>query len=109
MVMVKKLLAIATCTGLVCAAPANALIPVEGRVTTLQPSSLPAVVHFQMDSGFTDCPALTWLTWANSNTDNNLAVYGTLMAALVSGKRIRVYFVEGAPNCVAVQLHLLSD
>src|SRR5882757_1466875 len=84
-----------------------ALVPLEGTVTILEPTYLPGQVAFQLSTSTSICPAGTWLWWRKASADNNKAAYATLAAALVSGKRVRVYFVEGDTSCTVNNLHLL--
>lgn len=74
----------------------------------LQPTYLPAVVTFSMTAGSSLCPAGTWLRWQNANTDNNKAVYATLLAAFTAGKGVRLYINDGDTTCTGVFLHVFE-
>ena len=87
----------------------NALEVATGRVTYLEPTYLPAVVSFAMDSGSASCPAGQLLKWQKADQSNNKAAYATLMLALSTGKKIRLFFNDGDTTCIGQYLHLLSD
>lgn len=79
-----------------------------GKVTLLEPTYLPNLVHFTMDSGSASCPTGTWLKWTNADQNNNKAVYATLLAALTAGKTIRLYVNDGDTTCTGAFLHMLN-
>ncbi len=79
-----------------------------GVVTVVEPSYMPDTISFQMSTGNATCPKNTWFKW-RKEPENNKVVYGTLLAALISGKKINFYFNDGDKNCTGTHLHLLSD
>lgn len=81
---------------------------IEGHVTLLEPTYLPTVIAFSMDAGSSVCPAGGWLRWSKSSTDNNKAVYATLLSAFTTGKRVRFYINDGDTNCMGVAMHLID-
>lgn len=87
---------------------ANAYQIFEGKVDVLQPTYLPAIVTFSMTGGSSLCPAGTWLKWQNANTDNNKAVYATLLAAFTAGKSVRLYINDGDTTCTGVFMHVFE-
>ncbi len=87
---------------------ANAFQILEGKVAVLQPTYLPSLVSFQMTVGSSLCPSGAWLQWVNASTDNNKAVYATLLAALTAGKTVRLYINDGDTTCTVVFVHLLE-
>ncbi len=87
---------------------ANALETVTGHVTLLEPTYLPTAIAFYIDAGTASCES-GQIIWANPNESNNKAVYATLMLALSSGRKIRLYFNDGDKTCQAKYLHLLTD
>ncbi len=80
-----------------------------GKVTFLEPTYLPSVIVFSMDIGNATCPSGAILKWQKADVENNKAVYSTLMAALMSGKKIRFHFNDGDTSCIGTYLHLLED
>lgn len=105
--MREKLIALTCLLGL--APAAGALENFSGTVVSLEPTYLPAVVAFRMDTGNATCPAGTQLKWQKADVENNKAVYSTLMAALMSGKKVDFYFNDGDTNCIGAYIHLLKD
>jgi len=87
---------------------AMALTVFEGNVSVVEPTYLPAQVAFQMNSGSTVCPGGTWLWWRNADADNNKAAYATFLAALIAGKRVRVYLDDGDTGCTVHHVHVLE-
>lgn len=88
---------------------ANALVEIVAKVTVVEATYLPGDVAFQLDTGTSTLPAGTWLHWKKTD-ENNKAVYGLLMSALMSGKSIRVYFNDSATstNAYGEYIHLLQ-
>ncbi|MET1257045.1 hypothetical protein [Aliikangiella maris] len=86
-----------------------ALENITGKVTFLEPTYLPSTIVFSLDAGNATCPAGTYLKWQKSDVENNKAVYSTLLAAMMSRKRIKFHFNDGDTGCVGTHLHLLSD
>ena len=88
---------------------AYALEAITGKVTHLQPTTLPTHVSFIMDTGNTTCPAGTWLWWLNRTDENHKAVYATLLAAVLGNKKVSFYINDGDTNCHGQFLHILDD
>lgn len=61
-----------------------------------------------MSVGTASCPAGRWLKW-NKSEENNKIVFSTLMAALMSGNKINLYFSDNDTTCTGQYLHLLSE
>jgi hypothetical protein len=87
---------------------ANSLEMITGHVKVLEPTYMPNTISFSMTVGTASCPAGTWLKW-NKSEENNKAVFSTLMAALMSGKKVNVYFLDNDTTCIGQYLHLLSE
>lgn len=92
-----------------CCNVSSALEVITGRVTVLEPTYLPGVVTFAMDTGTPLCKAGSWLIWRKADVSNNKAVYALLMTALATGKRIRFHVNEKDPECVGQYVHLLAE
>lgn len=75
------------------AVPQTAVSLGNGTVTWIEASYMPGVIVFTLSTGDTLCPAGTNLHWIASNVDNAQAVYATLLANLLSGRQIYVYYV----------------
>lgn len=84
----------------------SALENFVGKVTLVEPTYLPTSVSFKLDTGNTTCPAGTTIKWNKNDSDNNLAVYSTLLAALVSGTDIRIFIDDGDTECNGRYMHL---
>jgi len=82
---------------------------IKGNVILVEPTYLPQTVTFILDAGNETCPAKRWLRWGKDNVENNLAVYSTLMAAMLSGKPVRVHVNDGDTDCMVQYLHLLES
>ncbi|NIJ82974.1 hypothetical protein [Xanthomonas cannabis] len=67
---------------------AEALQYISGRVLSIEATYMPAQIPFVLSAGNTGCPAGKPLYWANSNVDNNKAIYAALMTSLTTGKKI---------------------
>ena len=85
-----------------------ALQSFEGKVVTLQPTYMPGIVSFMMDSGNATCPAGSWLQWKNADQSNNKAVYATLLAAFTAAKSIRLYINDGDTTCTGAFMHMIN-
>jgi len=105
---VLKVNVLAALLGLV-SVPGWALQSFEGTVKALEPTYLPGTVAFDMDAGNAACPAGKQLRWQKPDVENNKAVYSTVMAALISKNKIRVYINDNDSTCVIQYLHLLSN
>ena len=88
--------------------PSYAVEYITGKVTMLESTYMPGFIILQMDTGNTTCPAGTLLKW-QKDIENNKAVYSTLMAAQVSGRKINFIINNGDTTCTGVFLHLLDD
>ncbi len=84
----------------------HALEGFTGKVTVVEPSYLPGSISFKMSVGNSTCRAGAWLKWSNPDKDNNKAVYSTLMAALMSGKKVTFYIGNRDTTCKGRHLHL---
>ncbi|ASA56066.1 hypothetical protein [Vibrio gazogenes] len=97
---------------ILCAASAFSVNATEtlitGKVTVVEATYMPGSISFQMNVGTSLCPAGKWLQW-RKNEENNKVVYSTLMTALVSGKKINFYLVDGDSGCHGSFIHLLSS
>ena len=92
---------------LLAATQAKALEMVAANVSVVESSYMPATVTFMLTSGTALCPSGRWLVWQR-DAENNKAVYAMLMSAMVSGKKVNVYFDEGDSQCVPKHLHLIG-
>ncbi|ACA85760.1 hypothetical protein Swoo_1472 [Shewanella woodyi ATCC 51908] len=81
---------------------------ITGYVKVLEPTYMPNTISFSMSAGTASCPAGSWLKWSKTE-DNNKVAFSTLMAALMSGKKINLYFLDNDTTCTAQFLHLLSE
>ena len=88
--------------------PSHAVENIIGKITALEPTYMPGYISFQMDTGNSTCPAGRWFVW-NKGQDNNKVVYATLMAALVSGKKINFIINDGDTTCTGAFLHLYQN
>jgi len=97
-----------TLLAIVCGS-SNALEAIVGHVTYLEPTYLPSLVQFTLDSGSASCSAGTYLKWQKADQSNNKAVYATLMLASATGRTVRLYVNDGDTTCVGQYFHLLSN
>lgn len=76
----------------------------RGHVTVVESTYMPGAITFQMNVGTPKCPKGVWLTW-QKDPENNKTVYGTLLAAITSGREVTLYadYVEG--QCIGRFLH----
>ena len=88
---------------------ANALEVITARVVFVEPTYMPSVVTFTLDSGSASCPAGKLLTWQKSDPDNNKAIFAVLLLSLSNGKRVRMHVNDGDITCQGQFLHLLND
>ncbi|MCL1124755.1 hypothetical protein [Shewanella surugensis] len=79
-----------------------------GKITVLEPSYMPLSIAFHMDSGNATCPAGTQLRWSKTDTENNKVVYSTLLAAQMSGRKVKFYLSDD-DSCMGQYLHLLDE
>ena len=86
---------------------ALALENTVARVVRLEGTFMPSFIKFQLDGGTSTCGAYSWLTWQKDG-DNNKAVYATLLAALVSNKRVELYINNGDSSCTGQYIHLVD-
>ncbi|TVZ41915.1 hypothetical protein P886_1266 [Alteromonadaceae bacterium 2753L.S.0a.02] len=86
----------------------TALEEIRGKIKVLEPTYLPASIRFHMDSGSPSCPAGHALDYSKSDTDNNLAVYSTLLAAFVGDQTVRIYIEDGDTTCMGKYVHILK-
>lgn len=80
----------------------------EGKVTMIEPSYMPGYVVFRMDNGNATCPAGVLLVWQKPEPENNKAILGVLMSALISGKKIRFHIDNGDTLCKGQYIHLIE-
>jgi hypothetical protein len=84
-------------------------VEITGRVVFLEASYMPGLALFTMDNGIGgNCYAGAPIRYQKTDESNKIA-YSTLMAAALSGKRIRVYVDVTDPLCPAIGLHLLVN
>ena len=90
---------------------AQNLKTIEGKVVQIEPTYMPALVQFKMDTGTTKCPAGTRLKWQKSDLENNKVIYSGLLAAMTSGNGILFYYddADTATDCLGTHIHLLKD
>ncbi|MBA6302871.1 hypothetical protein H4J52_05800 [Colwellia sp. MB02u-14] len=86
---------------------AQALESIVGKVTLVEATYLPGSISFYMDTGNATCPKGKWFKWSK-NEENNKIVYSTLMTALVSGKKVRLYINDNDTSCKGQFLHILA-
>jgi hypothetical protein len=79
-----------------------------GKVVLLEPTYLPGLVTFMMDTGNSSCPSGTWLKWQKNDTQNNKAVYATLLTAVTSGKSVRFHINDGDRSCQGQYIHIMN-
>ncbi len=103
----KSKVALGVCLAIV-SSTSVALESFIGKVLTVEPTYLPDMMYFVMDTGNATCPAGTWLKWQKADQGNNKAVYATLMSALISDKQVRFFFNDGDLTCIGQYLHLLK-
>ena len=105
--MLKKLTLIAV-IAVIAPLSASADVYVTGFVTKLEASYMPNAAGFFMDTGYSGCPAGSYLQWRGPNNDGNPAVvpYGfdMLTAAIFSNSPIAVSFSSG---CTIHYLYML--
>ncbi|SMF24248.1 hypothetical protein SAMN02745866_01572 [Alteromonadaceae bacterium Bs31] len=94
---------------MVCASKAWSLEVIVGKVTLIEATYLPQLITFTLDSGSENCPAGAWIRWEKESTENNLAVYSTLLAALLSGNKVRAHIEAGDTKCMVQYIHLLKS
>lgn len=84
-------------------------VEITGKIVFLEASYMPGLALFTMDNGAgANCYAGAPIRYQKSDESNKVA-YSTLMAAALSGKRIRAYVDITDPLCPAVGLHLLTN
>ncbi|MEO7496584.1 MAG: hypothetical protein ABIT83_11440 [Massilia sp.] len=86
---------------------AFALQMATGKVTSIEATYLPYVFMFKLDAGTSLCAAGSTMEWRNEDLSNNRSVYATVMAALIAGKSIMVYFDDAAP-CRAQFIYIVA-
>lgn len=88
---------------------ANALV----QIKMIIPDYMPDQIRFSTDTDIGSCVSGVWLdrfgTGSDENTkrESNKIVYSTLLAALMSGKKVNVYVNES--NCQVTNLQLTSQ
>jgi len=86
---------------------AHAIEHVVAKVSVVESSYMPGTVTFILADGTAQCPTGKWLVWQR-DPENNKATYAMLMTAIVSGKKVKVYFDNGDSTCVPRHLHLVD-
>lgn len=86
---------------------AQAIEHVVTKVSLVESSYMPGNVAFILSGGTALCPAGRWLFWQR-DAENNKAVYAMLMSAMISGKKVKVYFDDGDTSCVPKFMHLIG-
>jgi len=90
--------------------PAFALQYISGHITQLEPTYMPDGIALTMDVGNTACPAGKWLWWANGGAagghQSSQAVYATMLAALLSGKKVDFIINDDDAGCKGQFFHL---
>jgi hypothetical protein len=67
------------------------------HVTLVDPSAMPKLLQFTIDSTLGACQAGTWITWQTQGAtiankqDNNKAVLDTLLTAVATGNSVNIY------------------
>lgn len=79
-----------------------------GKITVVEPTYLPSAVTFIMDTGNSTCPSGTWLKWQNADSQNNKAIYATLITAMATGKQVRFVMNNGDLTCKGQYLHFIN-
>jgi hypothetical protein len=83
-----------------------------GTVTLMEATYMPGIIVFKISSGDTNCPAGKVLTYSSSNADNTKTAYATLLANMLSGRQVYVYYDNanyssgplGASACVVTNV-----
>jgi hypothetical protein len=95
-------------------------IPFGASIRLLEGSYVPDRAVFQIDAPAANCPAGGWLSWEGGNPfprgsdeakrqQNVRSTYASLLAALMSGKRVNVYArntTAQEPLCIVEHLHI---
>ncbi|WP_372382528.1 hypothetical protein ACCQ12_19705 [Xanthomonas sp. NCPPB 1068] len=85
---------------------AEALQYISGRVLSIEATYMPAQIPFVLSAGNTACPAGKPLYWANSNIDNNKAIYAALMTSLTTGKKITFIIDDDDRKCIGKFIYI---
>jgi hypothetical protein len=88
-------------------APAYALQMLEGRITSLESTYMPQTIVFQLDVGKAGCPPGALLYW--KKVDSVPATYSTMLAALLSSRKVRVYFNDNDTACEGQFFHITAS
>lgn len=87
----------------------------EGHVTWIEGAYLPDFIQFTMDNGNASCPAgnhLWWKDlWGGNRPTNIKLVYSQLLAAMTTGKLIKLdmYNIYEGLACVGEYIQILND
>jgi len=89
-----------------CLATSNCVV-VVGHVTLLEPTYMPTQFDFQLDNGYSTCPAGSWIFWSTGPTGTATpeAAYASMLSALLSGDKVDVYFTSGDTTCTGEFIH----
>lgn len=85
-----------------------ALEEIVGKIRYLEPTYLPESIRFNMDGGSTSCPVGKALTYGKSNSENNMAIYSTLLAAFMGEATVRIYVEDGDTTCKGKYVHIIK-
>jgi hypothetical protein len=90
------------------------VIAIEGHVTNVQATYMPVEFTFGLDAGNATCPVNFFFWFTNTDKEKTKAQYATILAALLSGKKVSAIYdtaavgSKGAGNCVFTYLYLSS-
>lgn len=71
---------------------------VDAQITSIEVSYMPTSIQFFLSAGTAACPAGTRWEYASTNTETVKAMHSTLLAGLLSGRRMTVYYDSAAPR-----------
>lgn len=86
-----------------------ALESAVGKVVSIEATYLPATIFFQLDGGSKSCPAGARIEWSKADPVNNKAIYATLLASLLAGKKLSIVINDGDTNCKGQFIYILAD
>lgn len=96
---------------LLCAGPAQAALQsMEGHVTSIETTYMPGAIALRLDVGTALCPvgkALWWATPAHDAT-NVSTVYSTMLAALLSGKKVTFIVEDTDSGCSGLFFYITA-
>ena len=80
-----------------------------GIIKEVEPTYIPDSVQFKFDRDAGPCEQGAWLKWEGKTAEPNVnvqAIYSAVLAALMSGKRVKIY---GTDDCRLQYMHVLAD